>query len=87
MNESAQIAAVLIGLAFAIPVLVALRHTGAPDHAAGSSYATFHDGPAPLFLDCEGPCQGATAHEADGDGGATCITCGTSRPAAEPAEA
>ncbi|MFD9445482.1 hypothetical protein ACFWBR_42445 [Streptomyces sp. NPDC060006] len=35
-----------------------------------------------LLLPCEGTCRGRTRHEDDGDGTATCVPCGTPRPAA-----
>lgn len=44
------------------------------------------DGPL-VLLDCEGQCRGSTAHEPDGAGSATCITCGTPRVLAEPEHA
>lgn len=34
-----------------------------------------------LLLPCEGTCRGRTRHEDDGDGTATCLPCGTPRPA------
>ncbi|TQE35450.1 hypothetical protein [Streptomyces ipomoeae] len=86
MSESAQIAAFLIGLAVLTPVLVTLRHTGRSRYPADASYATFHDGRPAVLLDCEGLCEGPTEHEHAGDGTATCITCGTPRPAYVPDE-
>jgi len=87
MNESAQIAAVLLGLALGggfITALIALRraHYQAPDR---EPYAGFRDGNGHLdggqlvLLPCEGDCPGTRAHETDGEGGATCALCGTHR--------
>jgi hypothetical protein len=39
-----------------------------------------------VLLPCQGRCGGRTAHEDDGAGTATCISCDTPRPAAEPEE-
>jgi hypothetical protein len=89
MSESAQIAVILIGLAVLTLVLVSLRHTGPQPAPDDVPYATFHrDGsPRVLLTDCEGPCEGATAHEDDGTGTATCVTCGTPRTGLVPDQA
>ncbi len=54
-----------------------LRSLYRPDEA---TYARFHTDDTPLLAACEGTCPGSTGHEDDGEGTATCITCGTPRP-------
>lgn len=84
MSESAQITAVLIGLAILTPLLVALRHLGRTRYPTTDAYAGFRTDAHPgtgelLLLDCEGHCDGDTAHETDSDGTATCVLCATTR--------
>lgn len=89
MSESVQITDVLLGLAVGVAFIAALtalrrgRYRG-PDP---EPYAGFREGNRPLrggqlvLLPCEGHCPGDCAHETDGDGGATCVLCGTHRSA------
>jgi hypothetical protein len=75
-------AAVLIG------ALIAARHTRYQGRAP-EPYAGFRTGARSgelLLLECEGHCDGASAHETDGDE-ATCVLCGATRqvPAPDPA--
>ncbi|MEH0623502.1 hypothetical protein QBA57_39815 [Streptomyces scabiei] len=87
-DPSMQIATVLLGLAVGVAVMAALaglqrhRYQGP---ASEEPYAGFQAGartdPGGEFpqLECEGHCPGSTAHEITGDGGATCVLCGTHR--------
>ncbi|MDX2566055.1 hypothetical protein PV413_23840 [Streptomyces scabiei] len=72
-------------LASVVIILVVLARRRLAAQAA-DVYAGFRadnagaSGELPL-LACEGHCDGATEHETDGDGGATCVLCGTHRSA------
>ncbi|MEH0426600.1 hypothetical protein QBB34_09755 [Streptomyces stelliscabiei] len=83
-DASLHIAVFLGGMAIAAAVIWALK-TVRRVYPAQDIYAGFQAGArggARLQLRCEGDhCIGDTEHEADGDGGATCVLCGTTRPA------
>ena len=89
MSESAQITAVLLGLALMLVAVVASRTVGRGRYRGPDPepYAGFREGNRPLrgghlvLLACEGHCPGDSTHETDGDGGATCVLCGTHRSA------
>jgi hypothetical protein len=86
-DASTHIAVVLMGLASGVAVIAALVATRGRRYPA-VPYATFHPGGSRVLLtDCEGRCSGATAHETDGAGTATCVTCGTPRTGLAPDEA
>ncbi|MDX3170076.1 hypothetical protein PV516_40660 [Streptomyces scabiei] len=87
-DASVQIVDVLLGLAAGVAVIAALamlqrhRYQGPPPE---EPYAGFQAGARDagtgefVQLECEGYCPGRTAHEITGDGGATCVLCGTHR--------
>jgi hypothetical protein len=86
MSESAQITAVLIGLA-ALGVVVTAGRTVGRSRPGTEPYAGFRTDARTgqlLLLACEGHCDGDVAHETDGDGTATCVLCGTTRPVPAP---
>lgn len=87
-DASTRIAVVLMGLAAGLAVIAALVAARGRRYPA-VPYATFQPGRSPrvLLADCEGRCGGATAHETDGAGTATCVTCGTPRTGLAPDEA
>lgn len=74
--------AALIAALIAARVLARRRYQGRnPEPYAGFRTAA-HTGNGHLMpLQCEGRCPGTRMHETDGDGGATCTTCGTPRVA------
>lgn len=87
-DTGAAIAAALLGpvLGLAIiAVLVGLRGSRYQGRAS-DPYAGFresaHTGKR-LRLECEGHCDGDSAHETDGDE-ATCVLCGTTRRVPQP---
>lgn len=86
MSESAQIAAILIGLA-ALGVVVTAGRTAGRRGPGAEPYTGLRTDARTgelLLLACEGHCDGDVAHEIDGDGTATCVLCGTTRPVPAP---
>ncbi len=63
-----RIAVLFVALALAVAVVHIARYARLPGKDQDRER-----------LECEGLCEGATAHEPDGDGTATCSTCGTPR--------
>jgi hypothetical protein len=92
-DASMHIGAFLAGCAIGAAVIRALilarrrRYQGpASDPYAGFRTGAYVAEQLLLLLDCEGHCDGATAHEVEGDD-ATCVLCGATRqiPAPDPA--
>jgi hypothetical protein len=89
--SSLGIAIALLGLALMLAAVVkAGRTAGRRRYPARppAPYARFREPrPGERLMRCEGWCAAVTFHEPDGDGGATCIVCGGTRPAATPGPA
>jgi hypothetical protein len=88
VSQSAQIATGLLTAAASITFASGTRYLRNLLHPAQPTYARFHtDDTRPPATECEGTCPGATEHEDNGDGSATCQGCGTPRqtPVPDPA--
>jgi hypothetical protein len=88
--SSLGIAIVLLGLSLMVAAVMAARTIGRTRYPAQPTrpYARFRTpGPGEQLLPCEGWCEAVTPHEPDGDGGATCRACGSTRPAPAPGPA
>ncbi|MCL6733332.1 hypothetical protein [Streptomyces neyagawaensis] len=84
--SSLGIATVLLCLAAGVGVAsLAARSLRDLLYPAGATYAAFR--PERGTAECEITCEGATEHEDEGDGTATCTGCGTPcrSPAPDPA--
>lgn len=77
---------VVLGCAAGAVVIGALVFARRPRYQGphADPYAGFRSGNGHtgqlLLLDCEGHCDGSTAHQTDDEDGATCVLCGTPRP-------
>lgn len=84
-DTGSNIAVVLLGLALGLAIIAVLvsvrgrrRYQGPdPEPYTGFREAA-HAGGKRLQLECEGHCDGDSAHETHGDE-ATCVLCGTTR--------
>ncbi|WP_086746174.1 MULTISPECIES: hypothetical protein [Actinomycetes] len=88
IGASMTIAVCLLGGALAAAFIAGLRSLRRRRYQGPASepYAGFQSGAHTgtgefLQLECQGHCPGSTAHEVDGDGGATCVLCGATRSA------
>lgn len=88
MHIGAFLAGCSIGAAVIRALILARRRSqaSASDPYAGFRARAYVAEQLLLLMDCEGHCDGATAHEVEGDD-ATCVLCGTARqiPAPDPA--